>query len=229
MNLAITVPQIFYDIIARVLPGFFFLLFIKIVFIGTNGDVALFGNDNSANFATSLRDGIGYFFLFYLFGWVLHSLTYKSHRKKIRKEHNEKLRKNEKNSITIRSMFQELRIINPEAGFRVVKLRAEARMIEATRTGTGILILISALAVILDIFKVHTFSEFIKIELLLKISILIIVYFSLRHIERSRWHRYYDNIPAIYNIVCPKNDKKVTTFNDRRQTDRRKSDRRAAP
>lgn len=138
MNLSVTIPQVFYDLIARVLPGFFFFFLFKTVVYDTSITINVLKNTGSENFISSLGNGLGYLFIFYLVGWLLHAFTFCSYEKKIKNKFEKKINEeNEKKqeSTSFTDMYQILRIINPNVGFRIVKLRAEARMIECTRTG----------------------------------------------------------------------------------------------
>ena len=127
-NLAYAIPQIFYDIIARLIPGFAFFLILKIVFIDT-----YFRLPNVINLHSPFMLVIGYLIFFYLTGWFLRCLIdlFKgrwlgcvSKTKKFKAWLTEKLDE-KKMKISHTQMLQKIRLRNESAGFRIVKLRAK--------------------------------------------------------------------------------------------------------
>ena len=66
MNVQVVIPQLFYDLIARVIPGFFLLKTWEIVF----GQEAL-GFESANNWAEVTFSGIAFITICYLIGWLL--------------------------------------------------------------------------------------------------------------------------------------------------------------
>ena len=224
MNLSITIPQIFYDLIARVLPGFFFLLALKIVMSGSGLDLHIFGVAENSNFAASLGNGLGYFFLFYLVGWLLSSFKIFSFGKAVRDEHEKKWQKNnpsEDDKLTLSKMFQRLRIKNQEVGFRIVKLRAEAKMIECTRTAMGFVTLLVPVLFVLDKKGLLVFADVSMAVWLAKLIVPMLIFVALFRLERGAWNRCFGNISTLYEIVCGLHKSDVANLNDRRKSERR--------
>ena len=71
MNIPIAIPQLFYDLIARVIPGFYFLKIWETVF----GEEAL-GFESTNNWAEVTFSGIAFIAICYLIGWLLSSPAY---------------------------------------------------------------------------------------------------------------------------------------------------------
>jgi hypothetical protein len=138
MKFSIVIPQLFYDLIARVLPGFFFLLILSLGIPNVMTQIPLSGSDGTENVMDSVGKGVVVAALSYLLGWVLLSFTCCSKRKPMRA-------KNERNndSKSLNKKYQWIRLSHPAAGFRIVKLRAEARMLETSRTAMIGVILIN--------------------------------------------------------------------------------------
>lgn len=58
MNLSLTIPQLFYDVIARVLPGFLFLFVLQFGVKGTEFELALAEEIGKGNSVSSLFIGL---------------------------------------------------------------------------------------------------------------------------------------------------------------------------
>ena len=153
MNLQVTIPQIFYDLIARVMPGFFFLKTWEIVF---SCEVPVF-QDSANNWAAVTFTGVAFIAICYLIGWLLSTPAAfkKSEERPPTKEEraHSKLRESqtEKEDASLDSedplkwktyqKYDWIRLVDNQTGFRIVKLRAEHRMLTSSLTGTGILLL----------------------------------------------------------------------------------------
>ena len=107
-------------------------------------------------------------------------------------------------------MYQYIRLRNESAGFRLVKLRAEARFYEASRT----IAIVNALVIIIILIEVliwdknfisyyefHYWLWFIH----LNINVIIAWLFYLQ--EKPAWKRYYGNITTIYLILLHEGNK----------------------
>lgn len=201
MNFSIVIPQIFFDFIARVIPGLIFILLLSLGFPALGIDI--FRNETSCagNFIDSLGQGVGYATLSYFLGWLFSALTLASKQNKIR-EHYEKKDNNKKQ---LNDKYQWIRLSHPEAGYRIVKLRAEARMLEATRTAMLIIIIISILYLLFFTFLDNTilvsWSRSVTVIILAAISAS-----SFRRLETKLWVYYWGNIDIVYKILHDKID-----------------------
>ncbi len=75
MNISIVVPQVFYDVIARILPGFVFLLALSLAFPAVSACLCPPESDGG-NVIDSLGRGIGYAVLSYFLGWLFLAFTW---------------------------------------------------------------------------------------------------------------------------------------------------------
>jgi hypothetical protein len=144
-NIPVIIPQLFYDLIARILPGFFFLFIFRFIFSNT----FLWGDFLNAfpcsNSVEIFFYGISYLVVCYFIGWMLRIIplnrflrileTMDEKRSTLVKE------AESKKELTINDKYQMIKIFREEAGFRILKLRAEARMLEVTRNGLIIILL----------------------------------------------------------------------------------------
>ncbi len=200
MNLSIVVPQIFYDLYARVLPGLIFLLVLSLGFPELNMYIGAHGSTGINNLVDSLGQGFGYAALSYFFGWLFSAFTLASKRKAI---HNIYSKKDDPK--TLNAKYQWIRLSNSEAGFRIVKLRAEARMFEATRTAMFAIIIFSAayllLFPLLDLIEQVSWTKGITIIVLALIAAI-----GFRKCEIKAWDYYWGNVCIIYDILHDKKD-----------------------
>jgi hypothetical protein len=154
MNMAIAVPQLFYDLIARVFPGFLFLFMVwSLPNVSIDGIwLANVLPGIPDNFWGSLYFGIAYFVFSYYVGWILGILSGISPLYKYGVDHKLSHHPEDisKNSIPLKIKYQKIRLANENVGFRIVKLRAEAKMLEASRTG---LCLVAALMLLIFTYK----------------------------------------------------------------------------
>ena len=82
------------------------------------------------NFVQSLGQGFIYATLCYFLGWLFFAFSSGSKREETKKKYEK-----DGDSKSLNAKYQWIRLTHPSAGFRIVKLRAEARMFQATRTG----------------------------------------------------------------------------------------------
>jgi hypothetical protein len=197
MKISVTIPQIFYDLIARVVPGFLFLLMLNFELSGTGIEVIQLAASSSSSMAI-LLNALVYAVLSYLMGWTLLAFTFCGVGNRVREEHESKLNEN---SPSMWEMYQSLRIKNEAVGFRIVKLRAEARMLETSRTGMVYIFIISLGLLLLS--KLGLFPLFSQSPLAwgTKLCIPIVLAVAFRKCERRMWNNYYRNIPKNYEIL----------------------------
>lgn len=197
MKLSVTIPQMFYDLIARVVPGFLFLLMLNFELSGT-GIVVIQLATSSSNSMAIILNALVYGVLSYLMGWVLLAFTFGSVEKRTREEHESKLNED---SLSMSEMYHGIRIKSEAVGFRIVKLRAEARMLETSRTGMVYIFVISLGLLLLS--KLGLFPSFSQSPLAwgIKLCIPIILAVAFRKCERRTWNNYYGNIPKNYEIL----------------------------
>jgi hypothetical protein len=183
MSISIVIPQIFYDIIARVLPGFLFLFALG---ASIYNDIYWFGQLGGAqdNSLYILFIMISIFILSYFAGWILRTISYNGMDHLM----------TELNRPTIRENYQIIRLKNPDAGFRIIKLRAEIRMLEASRNGFVLIILISILQSIID--KSYFSPAFIG-----KIILFLLLALVFQKAIRPAFDNYIGNIENIYEII----------------------------
>ncbi|MBX2819787.1 MAG: hypothetical protein KTR29_08905, partial [Rhodothermaceae bacterium] len=114
MNISVTVPQIFYDLIARILPGFLFLVVYQGIFSPLGLALPVELGDSGSNFVGSLLTGIGYSGICYFVGWVLTAFTLGSKSTAVKRKHTSK------DLIpSMSEMYHEIRLLNSGEGFRI--------------------------------------------------------------------------------------------------------------
>jgi len=204
MKFSLTVPQLFYDVIARVLPGFFFLILLKVLMQDTGISLEVFRISPTDNAVMTLGYGLGYLFIFYLTGWLLEASVFLSTEKKIKHKFNRQI--NYENvwlgeNIKIDDMFQLLRLRHPEAGFRVVKLRAEARMLESTRCAMYFIILTFLVICLLGYSGFFVIERISPLSWGIKFIVPLIIFERLRKLEKPAWKRYFGNVSRIYKLI----------------------------
>lgn len=198
MNLSISIPQLFYDFIARVLPGSLFLLFLKIelksIDIKIEDYLFLLSSGSSAG---AIFNGSCLVVISYLLGWIISSFVGKD------KEENEY--KFQEDGINIYHMQHKIRIKDNDVGFRIVKLRAEARMNETAFVATIPFVLFSIFTALLKIYEEshqhHENSYFLF--LMAKPSILGVVAFAFWRNKEKSWDRYFGNVISHFKIIFP--------------------------
>lgn len=195
--MVIAVPQLFYDLIARVFPGFLFLSMICFLSNVLTKAIAIqllsMKIEYLETFWGSLYFGIVYFIFSYYTGWILSILSdmWPFHKygvdKMLLDQYPQELKKN----------YQKIRLENESVGFRIVKLRAEAKMLEASRTGMCIMVSLMFLLVIYQ-------YEAIDIKQIFLISIPGILALIFQKSIKSAVDRYTKNIEAHYDLMFGK-------------------------
>ena len=133
MQFSVTIPQIFYDLIARIVPGSLFLIALTYELSGTGITSPLLTN-LSSDVLLIILFVLACGIMSYLMGWVLHAFSFLSAEADIKKAHESNLA-SQKIRFSLREMYIMIRMKNEAAGFRILKLRAEARMLQSSRTG----------------------------------------------------------------------------------------------
>jgi 8-oxo-dGTP pyrophosphatase MutT (NUDIX family) len=201
MNISVTIPQIFYDLIARVIPGFLFLFMLNFILSGTKFEVSV--SVSSDGSMAILTNAVVYVILSYLAGWMFRAATFGSVRDEVKKEHESKLTL-QGNLPSMSKMYQKIRIENEAVGFRIVKLRAEARMLETSRTGMIYITLIS-LCLLLGQLVLSTSLKQSPVIWGTKLCIPAVLAIAFRKCERRAWNNYFGNILANYEILFKTN------------------------
>jgi hypothetical protein len=196
MKVSFTIPQMFYDLIARVIPGFLFFTLLSLEFIDTESGI-ISAEKLPDNAIIAILITIAVFIMSYLMGWVLLAVTFFSTEPKIKKEHESK----SGNLVSITEMYHKIRIKNEAVGFRVLKLRAEARMIESSRTGMFLVFVFTVCLLLLNKLYVITTYSHTTLEWVIKLSIPLFLALAFMKIERRTWNNYYGNIVKHYKIL----------------------------
>ena len=132
MDFSLTIPGVFYDLIARVIPGFYLLIatrifvprayeFFRAIDVGSKEGLAALGAILAAIVTC------------YLLGWILHGLALLTRLA-------DRLRPKEGKEERDRQ-YDVLRLENESVGYRVLKLRAEATMLSTCLVATAVVFL----------------------------------------------------------------------------------------
>lgn len=187
MSLSLTIPQLFYDLIARVLPGFLFLFVLHACLAGTSIDPGSIITVQSATSVGNVLEGLGFLVLCYFAGWFLRGLRC--------------LNLQPDESTDFRTMFQRVRLQHPESGFRLVKLRAEARLLEASRTG---MFLVGGLALLAWVFRGTDLVAGDSLPhsiWILRVGLPVLVGFVFLRPERGVWKAYRGNVKKLHSLI----------------------------
>lgn len=202
MKFPIVIPQLFYDLIARILPGFYFLALVQISLPRLARYLypqLLTGRDS---FVDSLGLLAGYAIICYFLGWLFLAFVWDSKQEEICEKHGGSKSKNKE--------YQWIRLSHPAAGFRIIKLRAEARMLETTRTSMPVIIVLAivylCIVVILLISESNSIDKFLWMRPLTGVLISTVSFYGFRRRERIAWKNYYGNINIIYDILHDTDD-----------------------
>jgi hypothetical protein len=205
MQFSVSIPQLFYDLIARAIPGSLFLIMLSYEISGTGINAPSLTNLSDDLLSVTLfvlASGI----MSYLMGWVLQSFSFLSAERNIKKEYDSIL-KSQKITLPIREMYDWIRIKNEAAGFHILKRRAEARMLESARVGMFYVSWIALGLVLLSVLKLLPTSSTSALEWTIKVAIPIILTFAFWKHERHAWQGYYSNTISNYKILSTTNKK----------------------
>ncbi len=188
-KVATTIPQLFYDLLARVIPGTIFLS----LALAQGFQHALFGNVRnleSSNFMAALLNGLVFAAAAYFSGWMLgvfsisRVLSYTGIETKEKK---------------LRPLYYKIKFKSERAGFPILKLRAEARMLEAIQVAFVILI-------ILNLSRAR-FPKFFGNEVtsgelnLVSMITLVLVVLGTQLAIKPAWERYYSAIETLDELI----------------------------
>lgn len=205
MNFSIIIPQVFYDLIARVFPGFLFLVLVLLSVPESAEYLSPLGLTGKGNFVDSLGQGVVYAVLCYFLGWLFLALTWRSRRDEIRRKYQKR-----KDSKSLNSKYQWIRLAHPPAGFRIVKLRAEARMFETARTAMiGVVVIAVVYVVAVLVFvgpPCWPVNRAFWIRPLMGVLIATVSFCGFRKPEVKAWHSYCANICSVYDILHDADD-----------------------
>ena len=123
------IPQVFYDLIGRVIPGFMLLFMLRFSLLRTEFSFGYIDIVPTGTWFGALFNGIGYLIICYVLGWFLRAFS----RYKLKSGGS-----TGKDEPSLHDKYLMIRLENEAAGFRVAKLRAEVRMLEGGRTGMWI-------------------------------------------------------------------------------------------
>jgi hypothetical protein len=200
MKFSIVIPQLFYDLIARILPGFFFLTLVLLSLPELTRYLYPHVIISGDNFVASLGRVVGYAAICYFLGQLFFAFTWGSKRKAIRKRYEEEI-----GSKSINEKYQRIRLVHPPSGFRIVKLRAEARMFEATRTAMVAIIILTivylCILLILAISESYSINKVTWLRSLIGLLIAMVSLYGFYKREEKAWENYYGNINIIYKIL----------------------------
>ncbi len=250
-----SIPQLTYDIIARLIPGFLMLvvfIWSLMTFNPVSKEFLILG---AITLDTSLLEAIVFLTLSYLIGWFFYTsnnsdendakqVVYQSLTEN-QKEIEEKLKieknwfktsrgfiEEEKRDLIFRQMYHIVRIEEPSAGLRLVKLRAEAKMLTTLKTlkwrralwfilFIAFAVLIINLFIIVDSTKLTKKGELTNIftseifaqiyfwiyaiwAMIKLIPFLILIKFPGEKILESRWTRYWKDVVQHYSLIKKK-------------------------
>jgi hypothetical protein len=199
MQFSITIPQIFFDLIARVIPGSLFLIMLSYELSNTGIKSPFSANLPSDLIFVTLLVLIGSL-MSYLMGWVLQSFSFQSAEKKIEKEYESTL-ESQKVKLATREMYDLIRIKDEASGFRIAKRRAEAHMLECSRAGMFYVSWIAIGLVLLNTLGQLPSSSNSSLEWTIKVFIPIILTFAFWKQERRAWQGYYHSVISHYKVL----------------------------
>ena len=146
---------------------------------------------------TAILTAITYGVVSYLMGWVLFAFTFWSVEDKVKEKHKPK----DENAASITERYQRIRIDNEAVGFRILKLRAEARMLERSRTGMVFVFVISVGLLLLNQSALLPMFGQSALGWGVKLGVPLILAVAFRKCERLAWDGYYGNIMTNYEIL----------------------------
>ena len=235
MKVSMVIPQLFYDFIARVIPGVIVFFLVEVYSVILNYSIEII--PDSHGLFVAVGRGVELAILAYVIGWILGGFIWCSHEPKYitnesfkqkdmksavirwilsiwswfcapnntskNKSKEDNTQKSTSEGLSLRSQYQWIRLAHPEAGFRIVKLRAEARMLEAIRTSFTLSFLGSGLLLLSKYMGYVLLPSRASIGHLVVISIVslgaaIIIF---KWIEKRAWNNYKGNISRIYELL----------------------------
>ena len=189
-RVAATIPHLFYDLLARVIPGVIFLALVNL----QGFQKALFGSVpdlKQANFMVALLGGLALIAAAYFSGWMLSVFS----ASRLKGYWGKQERGNQ-----LRSAYYEVKLKSERTGFRILKLRAEARMLEAVQVAAVVLISLnlarSFFPTVLqpDLAGTDEHSYF-------SIVTLVVIWFGTQLAIGPAWHKYHSTIQTCQRLL----------------------------
>jgi hypothetical protein len=203
MNISITVPQLFYDLIARVYPGYLFLFMLKFSLKDIDIGLTISSLTPSTSSVGAIVNFIEYIILCYFAGWILRSFSLYGEDYKISRKNTPEDSAHKQPSLD--EMFQRIRLKDEAVGFRIVKLRAEVRMLDAARTGMLIIFLIIYTTFIFQ--KLSLISGTVQSDgiWILKMLISLVLALAFHRSLNPAMINYIGNVEIHYKILIKEN------------------------
>jgi len=187
LKFSLTIPQLFYDFIARVFPGFLFLLVLRACLAGTGlapSSVAFLKPSTSIEV---LLGGLGFLVICYFAGWFLRCIRWPNLQPEETSE--------------FRTMYQRIRLQHPESGFRIVKLRAEARFLEASRVGMLVVCIVVLMAWAFRATDLVAGDSIPQSVWALRLGLPLLVGLAFLSRERGMWGVYRGNVKKLHSLI----------------------------
>lgn len=179
MNFSLTIPSVFYDLIARVIPGYVLVLLTRLFIPSLYDRVRTVLDVQPAEGFAALASMLGFTVVCYLLGWLLHGAALL-----MRIEKWGRPKKPEKLFVQYDKVLAE----NEQLGYRTMKLRAEASMLETC-------LIASALV------GLGKLSELILGANGLRYTAFFLGAVSIIAAYRTAWNRYYGVVESSYEHV----------------------------
>lgn len=204
MEVPVVIPQVFYDVIARVLPGYLFLIMLRLVLHGKQIDVRFFQLSPPEHPGAWFINAVGYVALCYFIGWFLRLITIRNSEKKRQEMWNKKRQERDEGEIplsSLRGMFHRVRLRNPPVAFRLLKLRAEARMLETARKAMVCCFVLGFLLLLGEHLQILSPFQYKWGWWAAKLGIPLVMGVAFWKHEQSAWDHYFGNIVAHHHLL----------------------------
>jgi len=219
MRLLIVVSQLFHDVVARVLPGFFFLVIVALSSGEFGVQVLWIPFRGDKNWVSSFGWGLALAALCYMFGWVFSGFVRKSlegptHEQARAKSVDSQLKAGDQVK-SLEAMCRWVQSIDPAVGFRLVKLKAEVCMLETSRVAMTFVFGVVVVQTLVTVYTEaesralvqahvrdsgpHWESHVIRLCLALVVAFVLRAGFQRR--EKRAWEDYWDSIVGSYETL----------------------------
>lgn len=125
----------------------------------------------------------------YFCGWILRALRWPNLEKPVRECFETE------DGISPANKYQIIKLEHPVEGFRIVKLRADGRLLEASRSGMWIAIVLMLITLVITDTKYTAVSCLVRLGVPLVFSLAFIIS------EKRIWRQYYGNIDTLYTLI----------------------------
>jgi hypothetical protein len=190
MNFTVTIPGVFYDLIARVVPGFYTLILYRLVGTARGWqftDILPPTPDPLAN--GQLLRGASFLMACYVIGWLLRGVASLVHTQRWSQPRPPQF---------LDAHYHDIRIRDQELGYRLLKGRAEATMLE------GFLMATLTLPIVIVSGDVYcgrfgaTVNRPLQLTSLFVVGLVAVAWFAA---TRRSWKRYHDSVEINHGIV----------------------------